>query len=163
MGPRETSLEGAGTDAGRRRGALLVATALAVVLTAAAMLALVIHLATPPSAGITLAGRPVRVDVADTLLRQVWGLQGRSSLADGRGMLFAFETTRPVTFVRASLTFPIDVVFVDGRGSVTGVATLDAAHGTADSHGPVRWVVEVPGGWARRSGVGTGSLLETAR
>jgi len=131
-----------------------------IVLAIAAALVPFLHIATAPAADVRLAGRTVRVTVADTAWRRTWGLQGRLSLGDGAGMLFVFEAPRTVTFARKSLTFPVDVVFVSADGRVMGVATLDAGHPTAASPGPARWVVEVPGGWAARAGLRVGSHME---
>lgn len=147
----------AGRPAHPRARTVVVAV---IVLAMAAALVPVLHIVTAPATDVRLAGRTVRVTVADTSWRRAWGLQGRLSLSDGAGMLFVFESPRTVTFARKSLTFPVDVVFVSADRRVTGVTTLDAGHPAAASPGPARWVLEVPGGWAARAGLRLGSRLE---
>jgi uncharacterized membrane protein (UPF0127 family) len=51
-------------------------------------------------------------------------------------------------------------VFAGSDGRVLAIAPLDDGHPTAASPGPVRWVVELPGGWCSRNGVEPGARLE---
>lgn len=112
---------------------------------------------------VTIGGHSLDVAVADTDALRSFGLQGRASLPDGTGMVFVYDSPRAVTFARKSVPFPIDVVFVGPDRTVTGVAPIDAGHGSAASPGIVGWVVEVPGGWAARNGVETGSPFSLPR
>lgn len=138
---------------------LVAMFAVPVLLAAAALLAPAIHLAAATHSTVLLDGNRVDVTVADTALRRSWGLQGRTSLADGEGMLFDIDPPRNVTFALKTLSFPVDVVFVGSDGKVTAVSTLDGESPFATSPGKARWVVEVPGGWALARHVGAGSPL----
>jgi uncharacterized membrane protein (UPF0127 family) len=133
-------------------GALLIA--------APPLLLVPLHLATTPTATVRLAGNKVTVAVADTALRVRWGLQGRDTLADGEGMLFVYDPPARRTFSRSGVPFALDVVFAGSDGRVLAIAPLDDGHPTAASPGPVRWVVELPGGWCSRNGVEPGARLE---
>jgi uncharacterized membrane protein (UPF0127 family) len=142
-----------------------IALALAAVLVPLAAVVLFpgLEIATERVTTARLGDRLLRVWVADTPLRRTWGLQGRLSLSDGDAMVFEFAEPKQVTFVRATVPFPIDVVFVDAHGRVTGIGPLDSTHERVSSPGAVGWVVEVPGGWTKRSGVAVGSPFDPPR
>lgn len=142
-----------------RSGAIALAGAVCV-LTAVALAALTLpFVAGQPQGTARLAGVTVKVAIADTDARRAYGLQGRTSLPDGAGMVFVYSTPRPVVFARRSVPFALDVVFVAPDRRVSAVLPVDAAHETAASPGTVGWVVELPAGFAARSGITTGSAF----
>jgi uncharacterized membrane protein (UPF0127 family) len=145
----------------------LIAAVLVCLVAAAALLVLAtwprLQVLTSAHGTVQLGRDTVAVTIADTPDRRDYGLQGRSSLADGSGMLFIFDPAQPVLFARKTVPFPIDVIFVRADERVAAVLPLDAGHQFAASPGDVRWVVEVPGGWARRSSVTTGSAFTPPR
>lgn len=78
-------------------------------------------------------------------------------------MLFPFFPPRAATFHMGSVAFPIDLVFADGRGRVARIVHA-AQPGTRGvwSHPIVGAVVEVPGGFCARTGLGIGELVTVA-
>lgn len=109
---------------------------------------------------ITLGAETLDVHVADTPSERAAGLQAVDEPAEGEGMLFVWEGAGERAFTLGELDYPVDVVFVDGSSRVTQIVTL-APGGTTRAAGvrPARWVVEVPGGWARENGITAGDLL----
>ncbi|HEX9093505.1 MAG TPA: DUF192 domain-containing protein [Coriobacteriia bacterium] len=142
-----------------RRWALLAVASLVMFAVVVGLL-LMDELRRAPRATVTIGKARVEVALANTALRQWWGLQGRASLPDGEGMLFPCDPPVPRTFARRSVAFPLDVVFVRADRTVAAIVPLDPDHGTAASPGPVAWVLEVPQGWCARNGVRVGDTLK---
>ncbi len=102
----------------------------------------------------------VQVELADTPAKRERGLMFRKELADGRGMLFLFDEEGEHSFWMKDTLIPLDLIFVDSSGRVTGIVararplTLEPRIG-----GPSRTVLEVPGGWAEAHGVRVGDRM----
>ena len=83
----------------------------------------------------------------------------RRELPDGTGMLFLFEREEPRTFWMRNTLIPLDMIFLDGKLRVVGVEEQTIPHdetprGPAT---PAQYVLEVPGGYARRHGIAAGA------
>jgi uncharacterized membrane protein (UPF0127 family) len=102
----------------------------------------------------------VQVELADTPEKRERGLMFRKELADGHGMLFLFDEEGEHSFWMKDTLIPLDLIFVDSSGRVTGIIararplTLEPRSG-----GPSRMVLEVPGGWAAAHGVRVGDRM----
>jgi uncharacterized membrane protein (UPF0127 family) len=117
-----------------------------------------------PTAVIHTANGPVRValEVAATPAAVERGLMWRTDLADGHGMLFVFPDEQEHSFWMKNTLIPLDMIFIAQDGRVAGVHAEAKPLSTAPiSVGrPSRWVLEVPGGWAKRHGVASGDRVE---
>lgn len=115
-----------------------------------------------PRAILESGGRSlvVKVELADTPEKRERGLMFRKELPDGHGMLFLFDEEGEHSFWMKDTLIPLDLIFVDGAGRVTGIVararplTLEPRLG-----GPSRVVLEVPGGWAAANGVKVGDRM----
>jgi uncharacterized membrane protein (UPF0127 family) len=102
----------------------------------------------------------VQVELADTDARRQRGLMFRKELPEGRGMLFLFDEEGEHSFWMKDTLIPLDLIFVDSSGRVTGIVararplTLEPRSG-----GTSRMVLEVPGGWAAAHGVQAGDRM----
>lgn len=115
---------------------------------------------------LTLAAPPVEVRVevvADpAALRR--GLQGHRPLAPGEGMLFVLPKPEQARFWMRAMTFPIDIIFVDGDGAIDSVAgnappcEMDPCP-VYRSAGEVTHVLEVPAGYAQHMELQPGARL----
>jgi len=117
---------------------------------------------TGPRVVVESGGRShvVAVEVADDDARRERGLMFRRELPEGRGMLFVFGEEGEHAFWMKDTLIPLDMIFVDSAGRVTGV--VERAQPLSlqlRSGGPSRWVLEVPGGWAARRGVKAGDTV----
>jgi len=111
---------------------------------------------------VTLRGRfPFRVELALDEDQRRQGLQFRRALAADAGMLFDFGETAPISMWMLNTPIPLDMVFFDDAGRVTGVAENTTPFSTAviSSEGPARGVLEVAAGTARRLGIRTGARI----
>ena len=117
-----------------------------------------------PVAVIQGAGGAVEValEVVATPAQQERGLMYRSSLAEGRGMLFVFDEDRNHSFWMKNTLIPLDMLFIARDGTVVGIHANATPLSTADIAvgKPSRYVLEVPGGWAARHGIAAGAQVE---
>jgi uncharacterized protein len=92
------------------------------------------------------------------------GLMYRKELPEGRGMLFDFERESPVSFWMHNTYIPLDMIFIRADGSILRIA--ENAEPLSDrlipSGGPVRAVLEVIGGTARKLGIAPGDRVAGA-
>jgi uncharacterized protein len=102
----------------------------------------------------------VTVEVADDEASRQRGLMFRDHLDPDRGMLFAFEEEGEHPFWMKNTLIPLDMIFIDGVGRVTGLVSR-AEPGSLEARlgGPSRYVLEVPGGWAEERGVRSGDRV----
>jgi uncharacterized protein len=86
------------------------------------------------------------------------GLMFRKELPEGRGMLFDFEHEQPVAFWMHNTYISLDMIFIRGDGSILRIAenTEPLSDRLVPSGGPVRAVLEVIGGTARKLGIAPG-------
>ena len=100
-------------------------------------------------------------EVAGTEAQRQQGLQNRKSLAAGAGMLFDFKRVQPVAMWMKNTLIPLDMLFIDGAGRVVNVAenTVPLSLATIPSAAPVRAVLEINAGSARRLGIRPGDQV----
>jgi uncharacterized membrane protein (UPF0127 family) len=108
--------------------------------------------------------RPFTVELATNDAERERGLMYRKELPEGRGMLFDFEQERPVAFWMHNTYIPLDMIFIRGDGRILSIAenTKPLSDALVPSGGPVRAVLEVIGGTARKFGIAPGDRVETA-
>lgn len=89
------------------------------------------------------------------------GLQGFRALLPGEAALFDFDPPQQVSFWMASLSYAIDIIYVDASGAVTEVFPdcQPESQEIFSSTGPVRWVIETASG----SGIQTGDRIRIDR
>lgn len=113
---------------------------------------------------IIVAGTEFLVEVANTAYTRMQGLSGREALAEGRGMLFLFETPQVPGFWMKDMKFSIDIVWIrDGRvvGVEANVLPDDSPSRTIYyPPSPVDSVLEIPAGSAARAGITRGSMIQ---
>ena len=100
-----------------------------------------------------------QVEVADTEPTRKLGLMHRDHLAVGRGMLFVFERTGPVSFWMKNTRMPLDMLFMDESGRVVFIHERATPYETRSIHGgdSIRYVLEVNGGVAELYGIKAGT------
>lgn len=128
---------------------------------------------TPVYAGPTViigeVAFPVEVAVTPEQRRQ--GLSGRESLEAQAGMLFVYDSPRPMRFWMVRMQFPLDFVWI-GSDCIVGEITHDVPFPPPDAEdaeiarvGPsaeMQFVVEINGGEAEELGLGIGQTAEFA-
>ncbi len=89
------------------------------------------------------------------------GLMFRRSIPKNWGMLFIYPDEQPRSFWMQNTFIPLDMVFIDGAGTVVNIianaAPLTRVH--RDSKGPARYVLELAGGRAAEVGLHRGQSI----
>jgi hypothetical protein len=101
------------------------------------------------------------VEIADTDATREEGLMYRKDLPEGRGMLFDFFRDQPVGFWMKNTYIPLDMIFIRGDGRIVSIAenTEPLSERVIPAGAPVRAVLEVKGGTARRLGIQPGDQV----
>jgi uncharacterized protein len=101
------------------------------------------------------------VEIADTEAAREKGLMFRKSLPEGQGMLFDFHQEQSVGFWMKNTYIPLDMIFIRGDGRILRIAenTEPLSERIIPSGGPVRAVLEVIGGTARKLGIAPGDRV----
>jgi uncharacterized protein len=89
------------------------------------------------------------------------GLMYRKELPEGRGMLFDFHREQEVSFWMQNTYIPLDMLFIRADGRILRIAenTEPLSTRMVPSGGPVRAVLEVIGGTARKLGLAPGDRV----
>jgi uncharacterized membrane protein (UPF0127 family) len=135
----------------------------------AAALALVVLFAAPLAAAdqntleiVTRNGVHVfTVEIAVNDADRQKGLMFRKELPEGRGMLFDFQRDQDVSMWMRNTLIPLDMLFINADGRIRRIAenTEPLSERTIPSGGPVRGVLEVIGGTARKLGIAPGDRV----
>lgn len=101
------------------------------------------------------------VDLADDPAERAAGLMFVLNLPRTSGMLFVFEREKPVSFWMRDTLIPLDMIALDGTGTVTHVhAEAVPGDETSISLGrAVKFVLEINGGVAAELGIAKGTEL----
>lgn len=103
----------------------------------------------------------VRVELALSAAERSQGLQGRKKLAADAGMLFDFGATQPVAMWMKNTYVALDMLFIDDTGFVVHLIenTIPLSETLLEPNVPVRAVLELAAGSARRLGVRPGDRV----
>jgi uncharacterized membrane protein (UPF0127 family) len=101
------------------------------------------------------------VELADNDAERAKGLMYRKELPEGQGMLFDFHREQDVSFWMQNTYISLDMVFIRGDGRILRIAehTEPLSTRLIPSGGPVRAVLEVIGGTARKLGIAPGDRV----
>ncbi len=101
------------------------------------------------------------VEIVDNDADRAKGLMFRKELPEGKGMLFDFHRDQEVSFWMQNTYIPLDMLFIRGDGRILRIAENAEPLSTRMIHsgGPVRAVLEVIGGTARKLGIAPGDRV----
>jgi uncharacterized membrane protein (UPF0127 family) len=101
------------------------------------------------------------VEIVENDAERAKGLMFRKELPEGRGMLFDFHREQEVSFWMENTYIPLDMIFIRGDGRILRIAenTEPLSTRIIPSGGPVRAVLEVIGGTARKLGIAPGDRV----
>jgi uncharacterized protein len=104
------------------------------------------------------------VELAVNDKERAQGLMYRKELPEGRGMLFDFQQEQDVGFWMKNTYIPLDMIFIRADGTIRRIAanTEPLSERTVPAGGPVRYVLEVIGGTARKLGIEPGDKVTGA-
>jgi uncharacterized protein len=101
------------------------------------------------------------VEIVDNDPDRAKGLMYRKELPEGRGMLFDFHRDQDVSFWMENTYISLDMIFIRGDGRILRIAenTEPLSTRMIPSGGPVRAVLEVIAGTARKLGIAPGDRV----
>jgi uncharacterized membrane protein (UPF0127 family) len=101
------------------------------------------------------------VEMAATPEQRSTGLMHRKELARGRGMLFDFEGDGPIAMWMKNTYVSLDMIFIRSDGTIARIAenTTPLSEQTIPSGAPVKAVLEVVAGTAKRLGIAPGDRV----
>ena len=102
-----------------------------------------------------------QVELAVTPEEKERGLMFRRELPEGKGMLFDFQFDQNVAFWMKNTYIPLDMLFIRADGRILRIAenTEPMSERNIPSGGPVRAVLEVIGGTAKKLGIAPGDRV----
>jgi uncharacterized protein len=102
------------------------------------------------------------VELAVTPEEQAKGLMFRRELPEKQGMLFDFHREQPTSFWMKNTYIPLDMIFIRADGRILRIAenTVPLSEAMVPSGGPVRAVLEVIGGTAKKLGIAPGDRVK---
>lgn len=101
------------------------------------------------------------VEMATNDAERAQGLMHRRELPDGTGMLFDFGRDQEVSMWMQNTYVSLDMIFIRADGRIHRIAEKTEPLSTriVSSGGPVRGVLEVVGGTARKLGIAPGDRV----
>lgn len=99
---------------------------------------------------LTVGDATLQVEIAQTAEQKITGLSYRPSLAEGRGMLFIFNTDGRHGIWMKDMQFPIDIIWIDAAMKVVHIeksVAPDTYPQAFTPPTPARYVLEVPAGY----------------
>jgi uncharacterized membrane protein (UPF0127 family) len=101
------------------------------------------------------------VEIAENDAERAKGLMFRKELPEGRGMLFDFDREQDVAMWMQNTYISLDMIFIRGDGRILRIAehTEPLSTRIISSGGPVRAVLEVIAGTARKLGLAPGDRV----
>jgi uncharacterized protein len=101
------------------------------------------------------------VELATNTAERALGLMYRKELPEGHGMLFDFQTEQQVQFWMHNTYIPLDMIFIAADGRIVHIAenAKPMSDDLIPSVRPVRAVLEVIAGTARKFGIASGDRV----
>jgi uncharacterized protein len=101
------------------------------------------------------------VEIAANDEQRARGLMFRKELPEGHGMLFDFQREQEVAFWMKDTYIPLDMIFIRGNGRILRIVenTVPLSIQQVPSGGPVRAVLELNGGTARKLAIAPGDQV----
>lgn len=114
-----------------------------------------------PQASLRVGVQTIQVEVAANDADRQLGLMYRSSLPEGRGMVFVFPSDARICMWMKNTLIPLSVAFIDRDGRILNIE--DMTPQSEDNHcaaGMARYALEMNRGWFAKHGVAAGDMVE---
>ncbi len=100
-----------------------------------------------------------QVDVAASEAARRQGLMHRKTIPEHYGMLFVYPKEQPVFMWMKNTPAPLDMLFITQAGKIVHIKHSANPHDTTpiSSRFPVRYVLEIAGGSAKRHSISVGN------
>lgn len=146
----------------RRHTTVLSIIGLVLVLVGLAVSFMVTHF--QPTTQVKLGSGVFSLTLANTEAARVQGLSGTSSLDPNGGMLFDFGIDDTHGIWMKNMNYPLDIVWLDSSKKVVYIVMNAQPEAPATTvYSPksnARYVIELPAGTVKKSGIKTGNIAE---
>lgn len=116
---------------------------------------------TLPTMVLKVGSQSVRAEVAATEETRVKGLMFREKLAKNEGMLFVFTEVGYHSMWMRNTPLPLAVAFIDETGKIVSIHEMQPhTEITHQAAGPVRFALEMDGGWFKANKVAVGDTIK---
>ena len=107
-----------------------------------------------PYTWVTIRHTAIKAEVVESPEKLYLGLSHRRELPEGRGMFFVMPSEEYQQFCMRGMRFSLDIIWI-AQGKVMGIHENIAPEDqrTFTSPAPVRYVLEVPGGFCDKHGI----------
>ncbi|MDX1389091.1 MAG: DUF192 domain-containing protein [Acidobacteriota bacterium] len=110
---------------------------------------------------IRVAGIEIQVEIADDEAERSKGLMFRESLPENGGMLFVYESARPLGFWMRNTLIPLDIAYIDEQGRIVDIQSMEPGDETTHwSSSDAMYALEMNIGWFEENQVTVGDLVE---
>lgn len=109
---------------------------------------------------ITINGKKITLELADTPEKQTIGLMNRKFLSEDSGMLFIFPAENFYNFWMKNTLIPLDMIFITSENKIATIYTAQPCKADPCMHyvptKPVKYVLEVNAGYAQNNKIKEG-------
>ncbi|MFH1749453.1 MAG: DUF192 domain-containing protein [bacterium] len=110
---------------------------------------------------ISINNTEIKIQVADTSLKQKAGLSNRYNLDENNGMLFEFDKSGDYTFVMRNMTIDLDILWINNDKVVYFEKFVPRdSQEKYQSLAPADKVLEVNAGWIEKHNIGIGAVYQ---
>lgn len=117
---------------------------------------------TLPTTVISIGKTTIEVELASTEAEREQGLSGRTSLSDGQGMFFVFDTEGVWGIWMKDMRFSLDILWADTNGIIVTIERDVSPASYPKSfypNVPAAYVLEVPAGFTKAHGIAVGQKI----
>jgi hypothetical protein len=118
---------------------------------------------------LEIGGKTLTVEIAETPKTREMGLMGRTSLANGEGMLFIFDSPEVLSFWMKDTLIPLSIGFFDEKKRLINTAEMlphprgAGAPPSYRSSSPAQYALEAPKNWFRENKITPGMKFTLQR
>lgn len=114
-----------------------------------------------PTMVLKVGTQSVHAEIAATEETRQKGLMFREKLAKNEGMLFVFAEVGYHAMWMRNTPLPLAVAFIDEAGKIVSIHEMQPhTEITHQAAGPVRFALEMNGGWFKANKVGVGDAIK---
>ena len=117
---------------------------------------------TLPSVTLSVAGKPVRAEVADDVQERSMGLMFRERLAPNAGMLFVMPKPERASFWMKNTTLPLSIAYINPAGVIVEIHDLQPLDEipVPSAFPNIAYALEMEQGWFSENGILAGDRIQ---
>ncbi len=102
----------------------------------------------------------VAAEIAEKAEDRNHGYMERKNIPDGTGMLFVFEKDQILSFWMKNTPHPLSIAYIDSKGKIRNIYDMTPySLSSIISTVSVRYALEVPQGWYKKTGITEGDTV----